>query len=115
MFQLAESNEISFVLDNIEPNYEDNSDWDESDIVDRIDGGAVPSRVVAAYWRMRANATMLLVNTSEAGSSRGMDTVYPRMKALADEWDARATLVDVPPVVEAQSSGRLSSFPIRRV
>ncbi len=112
---MANSTDIAFVLDSIEPNYEENSNWEESDIIDRLDAGAVPARVVAVYWRLRANATMLLVNTSEAGSSRGMDTVYPRMKALADEWDARATLVEVPPVVEAQSSGRLSSFPIRRV
>ena len=108
---MANSSDIAFVIDSIEADHEEHG-WDESSISDRLDAGAIKERVVAAYWRMRASETISLVNTSESGSSRGMDSVYPRMKALADEWDARAVLVETPP---AAARPRLSSFPIRRV
>jgi hypothetical protein len=36
-----------------------------------------------------------------------------RMKALADEWDAKAALVETP--IPADTRGRLGSFPIKRV
>jgi hypothetical protein len=110
---MADAAEVSFVLDAIDPHYEDYG-WEETDIVDRIDNGAIPARVVAAYWRMRASRAITLVNTSEAGSSRGNDAIYARMKALADEWDTKALALENPVVVVAET-GRLSSFPIRRV
>jgi hypothetical protein len=109
---MAEATEIATVRDAIEANFIDHG-WDEQVIIDRLDSGSIPERVIAAYWRMRASATILLVNTSESGSSRGNDTLYPRFKALADEWDAKATAIETPPTV-TETRGRLSSFPMKR-
>ena len=110
---MASSADVSFVIDSLDPDYNEH-DWDEIVISDRLDAGVIKERVVAAYWRMRANKAIHLVNTSESGSSRGNDTVYPRLKALADEWDLRATAIEVPPT-SVETRGRLGSFPIRRV
>lgn len=109
---MAAAADIAFVLDNVEPDLTP-SGWTEADLTARLDGGAKPSRVVASYWKRRAAQVIQLVNTSESGSSRGMDSVYPRFKALADEWEARATADEAAVVTATQ--GRLSSFPIRRV
>ena len=62
---------------------------------------------------MRSAAVINLVNTSESGSSRGNDALYPRYKALADEWDAKAGLIENPPVVDTR--GRLGSIRMKRV
>lgn len=110
---MASAADVAFVIDNIEPNYAELSGWTSSDISTRLEGGAVPARVISAYWRRRAAQVIQLVNTSEAGSSRGMDSVYPRFKALGDEWDARATAEET--VAETATTNRLGSFPIRRV
>lgn len=109
---MADTASISQVTDNIEPTYEEHG-WTETDIITRLDAGAIPERVIATYWRMRASAVLYLVNTSESGSSRGNDTVYPRLKALADDWDAKATVIEVP--VSSAAQGRLGSFSIKRV
>lgn len=109
---MATADDIQFVIDHIESDYTEH-DWDRTDIEYRLDNGAIKERVVATYWRQRASATLNLVNVSEAGSSRGMDSVYPRMKALADEWDGKATVIETP--IAPDTRGRLGSFPIRRV
>jgi hypothetical protein len=110
---MADDRDVTFVTDNIEPNYSEHG-WSDQEILDRLDTGSVPQRVVAAYWRMRASQTILLVNTSESGSSRGNDAIYSRMRDLADAWDQRALAVEnvITPV---QTSARISSFPIKRV
>ena len=108
---MASAADTQFVLDNIEDDYAENMTL--VDITARLDAGARKERVVAVYWRKRATQTMLLVNTSEAGSSRGMDSVYPRMNALAVDWEARADLLENPP--EDKTTARLATFPIRRV
>lgn len=110
---MASAADIAQVVDSIEPTYADNG-WSEQQIADRLDAGSIPERVIAAYWRHRASQTVMLVNVSESGSSRGNDAVYNRMKALADEWDARALAIEVPPT-SVETRGRLGSFPIRRV
>ena len=109
---MAKSTDISFVIDCIDRDYEEHG-WEETDIVDRLDAGAIPQRVVAAYWRMRANVAIDLVNTSESGSSRGLDSVYPRLSALAESWETRAELLESPP--EQKDTARLSTFSIKRV
>jgi hypothetical protein len=110
---MASAGDIQFVTDNIEPNYTEHG-WSEQEVIDRLDLGAVPQRVVASYWSMRAGQTILLVNTSEAGSSRGNDAIYSRMRDLANAWDARALAVENVSV-PAPSTARISSFPIKRV
>lgn len=86
---MATTEQIQAVKDAIETD-----GWSELEITTRIDAGVRVERVIAAYWRQRASATIMLVNTSEAGSTRGMDAVYARMKALADEWEAKAKALD---------------------
>lgn len=110
---MADATDVSTVIDNIESDYEAKSGWTETEIGTRLDAGAVPERVIATYWRMRASAVINLVNVSESGSSRGNDAIYSRMKALADEWDGRATIIETP--IAPDTRGRLSSFPIKRV
>lgn len=110
---MAEAEDIQAVLDNIESDYTAHG-WTEAEIEARLENGAIWQRVVYAYWNMRANQTILLVNTSEAGSSRGMDAVYSRIRALADSWDTKAGLIETPPTTVG-ASARLRSFPIRRV
>ena len=109
---MADAVDILRVKDNIELSYADYG-WADPEVADRLDAGDKWQRVVATYWRQRASATLLLVNTSESGSSRGLDSVYPRMAALATEWEARADLIENPASEAAE--GRLSSFPIKRV
>jgi hypothetical protein len=109
---MADATDIKRVVDNIELAYEEYG-WDNTEISTRLDAGDIWQRVVATYWRQRASATLLLVNTSEAGSSRGLDSVYPRMIKLAEDWEARADLIENP--VSEAADGRLSSFPIKRV
>ena len=109
---MADAMDIKRVLDNIEVAYEQYG-WNNAEISTRLDAGDLWQRVVASYWRKRASDTLLLVNTSEAGSSRGMDSVYPRMIKLAEDWEARADLLENPP--SEADTGRLSSFPIKRV
>lgn len=92
---MANAADIQFVFDNIESDA-DAHGWTIETVTARLDGGAKPSRVVAVYWRKRASDTLQLVNTSEAGSSRGMDSIYPRMVALADKWDGLATEDETP-------------------
>ena len=109
---MADAVDIKRVVDNIESSYEQYG-WDNTEISTRLDAGDIWQRVVATYWRKRAADTLLLVNTSEAGSSRGLDSVYPRLAKLAEEWEARADLIENP--VSESVDGRLSSFPIKRV
>jgi hypothetical protein len=109
---MADAVDIKRVVDNIETDYEQYG-WDLTEITTRLDAGDIWQRVVATYWRRRATTTINLVNTSEAGSSRGLDSVYPRMIKLADEWEARAGLLENP--VSESTDSRLSSFPIKRV
>ena len=108
---MADPTDVQFVIDNIETSYAQYG-WGGEEIANRLDAGARKERVIAAYWRKRASDVILLVNTSEAGSSRGMDSVYPRMNQLAEEWEARAILLEDPP--EDKTTARLSSFPIIR-
>jgi hypothetical protein len=110
---MADASDIQVVIDNIEAGYEEHG-WSETAISDRLDSGAIPERVITAYWRTRANTALYLVNTSESGSSRGNDVVYSRMKTLADEWDAKALAIEVPVTIDS-GRGRISSFPIKRV
>ena len=110
---MADAADIQTVLDAIEDDYTEHG-WTETMIGDRLDAGALPERVIAVYWSKRATKALLLVNTSESGSSRGNDSIYPRLKKLADEWEARAEVAEAP-VVPVETRGRLSSFPIRRV
>jgi hypothetical protein len=110
---MADTADIAFVIDNIEPEYAMVSNWDEAEIALRLDEGALRERVVAAYWTRRAAQVIKLVNTSESGSSRANDSLYPRFKQLSDEWSARALALENPP--SESLSGRLGSFPIRRV
>lgn len=107
---MATAEQIQFVKDGIEADYESHG-WSEVEIMTRIDTGVRVERVVAAYWRKRASETILLVNTSESGSSRGMDAVYSRMKALADEWEKRAQDLDD----ETITAGRARNGILRRV
>ncbi len=109
---MADVTDVLRVKDNIETSYAEYG-WADPEIANRLDAGDAWQRVVATYWRMRASATLLLVNTSEAGSTRGLDSVYPRMAALATEWESRADLIENPASEAAE--GRLSSFPIKRV
>lgn len=111
---MADAADIATVIDNIEATYTDHG-WSTEIIGDKLDDGAIPERVIALYWRSRASASIMLVNTSESGSSRGNDTVYPRLKALADEWDTKALAIENPVLPETATRGRLGSFPIRRV
>src|SRR5438128_12166377 len=111
---MADSAKVQTVIDNIETSYTEHG-WSEETIIARMDDGAIPERVIALYWRSRANAVLTLVNTSESGSSRGNDTIYPRFKALAEEWDAKAKLIESPTVAPELARGRLGSFPIKRV
>lgn len=109
---MADAADIQRVKDNVELSYTSYG-WDDTIIATRLDEGQIWQRVVATYWRSRASAVIQLVNTSEAGSSRGMDSVYPRMAALAELWEGRADLLENPASEAAE--GRLSSFPIKRV
>lgn len=111
---MADSGDIQYVKDSIESDYTSRG-WSEEALIDRLDAGAIPERVICAYWRMRASATINLVNVSESGSSRGNDAIYSRMKALADDWDAKAKAIENPPDVVAALRGRLGSSPIKRV
>lgn len=52
--------------------------------------GKSANRIAEMYWRKRATQTINLVNTSEAGSTRGLEAVYPRMIALAEKYAAAA-------------------------
>lgn len=109
---MASAADVLFVTDNIESNYLEKG-WTDVMITDRLDSGALKERVVATYWRMRASATIQLVNMSESGSSRGLDAIYARMNALAESWEAKAVALETP--TEESSASRLSSFPIKRV
>lgn len=111
---MADAADVQFVIDAIEKNYAEHG-WGDQVIADRLDAGSIKERVVAAYWRMRANEVILLVNTSESGSSRGNDAIYSRMRDLADQWDATAKAIESPATTETLARGRLSSFPIKRV
>lgn len=108
---MASDADIAFVLDNIED--EPAEGWDGTTIAVRLDAGAIKERVIATYWRKRASASIGLVNVSESGSSRGLDSIYSRMNALAQEWEVKADVLENPP--EEKSTARLSSFPLRRV
>jgi hypothetical protein len=110
---MASADDIAMVIDNLEPTYADNG-WDEDKIAARLDGGAIPERVISTYWMQRATAVITLVNTSESGSSRGNDVLYSRMLGLAQQWDAAAIAIENPDA-EVEGRGRISSFPIRRV
>jgi hypothetical protein len=105
---MADAADILFVLDNIEADT-----WSGNDIEVRLDAGAIKERVIATFWRKRASEVIELVNTSESGSTRGMDSVYPRMNALAQSWEDKAGLLENPP--QESSATRISSFPIKRV
>lgn len=111
---MADDADVRKVTDNIEASYTEHG-WTTDIIRDRLDDDAIPERVIALYWRSRASSTILLVNTSESGSSRGNDVLYSRFKGLADEWDAKAEAIENPPPPETATRGRLGSFPIRRV
>jgi len=110
---MADASDIIRVIDNIEPTYADNG-WDDAKIEARLDAGAIPERVISAYWMARATAVITLVNTSESGSSRGNDVLYSRMLGLAQQWDAAAIAIENPDA-EVEGRGRISSFPIKRV
>ena len=109
---MAEAAAIKTVQDNIRADAAENG-WDEIEIAARLDAGARPERVIATYWRAQATAAIRLVNVSESGSSRGLDSIYSRMNQLATEWELKADALENPP--EEKSTARLSSFPIRRV
>lgn len=109
---MASAANIAFVSDNVESNRADYG-WDDTAIEARLDAGAIKERVVATYWRQRASAAITLVNVSESGSSRGLESIYARMNALAESWEARADALDNPP--DELAAARLSSFPIKRV
>lgn len=110
---MASQSDIDIVTGNIESDYMSHG-WSEQVITDRLDAAVNPARIIALYWRMRASATITLVNTSESGSSRGNDAIYNRMKALADEWETKALAIENP-VTADTGRGRLGSFPIKRV
>ena len=111
---MADAADVVWVQDNIEPDYTDKG-WSEQQIIDRLDSGSIKERVIAAYWAMRASAVIELVNTSESGSSRSLDSLYPRYRSLADTWDAAAKAIESPVTAETAARGRLGSFAIKRV
>lgn len=109
---MAEAADIQTVQDNIRADAAKNG-WDETEIAARLDSGAIVERVIASYWRSQATAAIRLVNVSESGSSRGLDSIYSRMNALAESWETKADLKENPS--EEASTARISSFPIKRV
>lgn len=107
---MAAAVDIAFVQDNIKP---DVVGWDATAIAARLDAGAIKERAVATFWRQQATEAIELVNVSESGSSRGLDSIYSRMNALAESWETKSTELENP--AAQQSETRLSSFPIKRV
>lgn len=102
---MATNEQIQAVRDAIEADAEEHG-WNEIEITTRIDTGTRIERIIAAYWRRRASDVIGLVNTSEAGSSRGMDSVYPRYKTLADDWEKKADDLDREAEIDAQRRAR---------
>lgn len=64
--------------------------WNDAKIQGYLDDGKTPNRVAAIYWQKRAEQTAYLVNISESGSSRSMDSIYPRMLEMFKYYDGLA-------------------------
>jgi hypothetical protein len=110
---MASSADINKVKDNIEDDAAERG-WTDPYIAARLDAGASVNRVSETYWRKRAQATIELVNTSEAGSSRGNDAVYSRMVAQADYY-AGLALVEEAVAPETAAVDRVGGFNLKRV
>lgn len=107
---MATSSDIQLVKDNIEGDASTHG-FDDTEIARRLDLGQGINRVSAAYWRKRANDTLYLVNVSESGSSRALDSVYPRMVAAAERYEVLA-LADEQSVADPVQ--RLGSIRMKR-
>jgi len=85
-------------------------------ILELIAAGRSANRIAALYYRKRAAQTLYLVNVSEAGSSRSLDSIYPRMVGLAQEYEKLAVAEETPIDPTDPESGRyMKTYPITRV
>lgn len=111
---MATSEDILAVRDAIEPAP---TGWEDAEIAERLDAGRSINRTIESYWRTRAQNYILVVSTSESGSTRGNDVIYNRMIGLADEYASRALTEEERARLAAEqvARGRVSSFRLRRV
>lgn len=110
---MATSADIAKVQDLVEDDAVTHG-WDAVTIAGRLDAGARPLRIAETYWRKRAQDFLLIVSTSESGSSRGNDVIYDRMVRQADDLAKLASIEEAGAIAPADA-GAMGSFPIRRV
>ncbi len=111
---MAESKDILKVKDAIEDEASANG-WGDVEIAARLDAGQSVLRVIETYWTKRAQAYLLVVSTSESGSTRGNDVIYNRMVAEAERYRVLAVAEEAASAPVVSSASRLGSFGIRRV
>jgi hypothetical protein len=104
---------LADVRDKIEDNAIEHG-WDDAAIQARIDAGQSANRIAAIYWTKRAQQTLYLVNVSEGGSTRGLDSIYPRLVAMAKLYSDLADAEDGDDPGDA-AARYIRSHPIKRV
>jgi hypothetical protein len=103
---------IETVRDLIEDNAAEHG-WDDAEIQSRINSGLSANRIASIYWEKRAQQTLYLVNISEAGSSRSLESIHARMVAMAKKY---RDLADAEIAEPTEGPTRfLHSHPITRV
>jgi hypothetical protein len=111
---MASDADVLAVRDNIEASAESNG-WTDTVIGTRLDAGQSVNRISEVYWRKRAQDFLLMVNISEAGSTRGNDAIYSRMVAQADRYAALAAAEEAKDEDNLPPSGRIRSLQMKRV
>jgi hypothetical protein len=76
--------------------------WTDEKLQALLDEGKSINRIAAIYWDKRAQQTIYLSNVSESGSSRSLDTIYPRMVAMAKKY---ADLADAEDAATPEETG----------
>lgn len=88
--------------------------WSDEKLQALLDEGKSPNRVAAIYWDKRAQQTIYLSNVSESGSSRSLDSIYPRMVALAKKYSDLADEEDASSPTDPTPERYMRTYDIQR-